>query len=87
VPRERLLVLRSEDLYADPATVYAQVLGFLGLDAFNPAEFAVHTRRVDRAEPPAEAVRALREHFAPHNARLADLLAWPDPWPGGRSAT
>jgi hypothetical protein len=87
VPRERLLVLRSEDLYADPTTVYAQVLGFLGLDAFTPAEFAVHTRRVGRAEPPAEAVRVLREHFAPHNARLADLLGWPDPWPGGRSAT
>jgi Sulfotransferase domain len=84
VPRERLLVLRSEDLYADPAAVYARVLRFLGLDAFTPAEFAVHTRRVDRGGPPPEAARFLRDYFAPHNARLADLLGWPDPWPGER---
>ncbi|MFC0534079.1 sulfotransferase family protein [Phytohabitans kaempferiae] len=81
VPRERLHVVRSEDLYADPAAVYAGVLSFLELDPFTPAEFAVHTRRVDRGGPPEEVARTLREHFTPHNARLTDLLGWPDPWP------
>jgi hypothetical protein len=81
VPRERLHVVRSEDLYADPAAVYAGVLEFLGLEPFTPPEFAVHTRRVDRTGPPDDAVAPLRDHFAPHNARLADLLGWPDPWP------
>jgi hypothetical protein len=81
VPRERLHVLRSEDLYADPAAVYAGVLEFLDLEPFTPPEFAVHTRRVDRSSPPPEVARQLREHFAPHNARLADLLGWPETWP------
>jgi hypothetical protein len=84
VPRERLHIVRSEDLYADPATVYAGVLEFLGLKPFTPAEFAVHTRRVDRSAAPADVVRSLREYFAPHNERLADLLGWPDPWPPAR---
>jgi hypothetical protein len=81
VPRERVHVIRSEDLYADPAEVYAGVLAFLGLDPFAPPEFAVHTRRAERSGPPPDAAHSLREHFAPHNARLADLLAWPAPWP------
>ncbi|MDQ7904989.1 sulfotransferase [Phytohabitans sp. ZYX-F-186] len=83
VPRDRMLVLRSEDLYADPAAVYAQVLAFLGLAPFTPPEFAVHTRRVDRDGPPPEVARELRAHFAPHNDRLADLLGWPRTWPSG----
>lgn len=31
-PAERLLILRSEDLYEDPDRVYGEVTGFLGLD-------------------------------------------------------
>ncbi|MEU3456314.1 sulfotransferase [Micromonospora sp. NPDC006766] len=83
VPRERLLVLRSEDLYADPAGVYAQTLRFLDLEPFVPPAFARHTRRVDRG--PSELTDALRAElaaeFAPHNARLAALLGWSQTWP------
>ncbi len=43
-PSDRLLVLRSEDLYADPAAVYGQVLDFLGLDAHSPAELSGFNR-------------------------------------------
>lgn len=81
VGRERVHVIRSEDLYADPAAAYAGVLRFLELEPFTPPEFAVHTRRADRAGPPCEVARQLRADFAPHNARLADLLGWRDPWP------
>ncbi|SDZ24952.1 Sulfotransferase domain-containing protein [Micromonospora pattaloongensis] len=83
VPRERLLVLRSEDLYADPAAVYGELLRFLELPPFTPAAFARHTRRVDPG-PSAltDALRAdLSAYFAPHNARLATLLGWPNTWP------
>ncbi|MEV7226885.1 sulfotransferase [Polymorphospora sp. NPDC051019] len=82
VPRERVLVLRSEDLYAEPARVYADVLRFLDLDPYTPDGFARHTRRVDRGESGlTDAVRAeLAGHFAPHNARLADLLGWSSTW-------
>jgi hypothetical protein len=81
VPRERLHVIRSEDLYADPAAVYGGVLEFLGLDPFTPAEFAVHTRRADRSGLPSGVARSLREYFTPHNDRLADLLGWSRTWP------
>ena len=83
IPRERLHAIRSEDFYADPAAVYAEVLAFLGLEPFTPPEFAVHTRRVDRSGPPPEVVSRLRGEFAPHNDRLADLLGWKAPWPSG----
>ncbi|WP_433527954.1 sulfotransferase family protein [Micromonospora sp. CA-263727] len=83
VPESRLLVLRSEDLYADPATVYAKVLNFLDLAPFRPPGFARHTRRVDRG--PSELTDPLRGElaagFAPHNARLAALLGWSQSWP------
>lgn len=85
VPRERVHVVRSEDLYADPATVYGELLRFLGLDPFVPAAFERHTRRRGAARSAlTPTVRArLTDHFAPHNARLATLLGWSDPWPAG----
>lgn len=39
-PRQQVLVLRSEDLYADPGLVYNQVLDFLDLKSFLPKELA-----------------------------------------------
>lgn len=81
VPRERIMVVRSEDFYADPASTYAELLEFLDLEPFLPPRFAQHTRRVERGGPPAEVARALRDYFVPYNARLAELLGWPDPWP------
>jgi hypothetical protein len=83
LPADRVLVLRSEDLYADPAAAYARVLRFLDLAPFTPAAFARHTRRVDGADGGfTDGLRAdLADYFAPHNARLAELLGWPRTWP------
>nr|MDT0658478.1 sulfotransferase [Micromonospora sp. DSM 115978] len=83
IDRDRILVLRSEDLYTDPASAYARVLAFLGLAPFTPAAFDRHTRRTNRAAGElTEAVRtSLSTYFAPHNQRLATLLGWPDTWP------
>ncbi|MFJ5602491.1 sulfotransferase family protein [Micromonospora parva] len=84
VPRERIHVARTEDLHADPAGTYGEIVRFLGLPAFTPEAFTRHTRRVDPGV--SELTPALRERlseqFAPHNARLAALLGWPDPWLG-----
>ena len=46
--RERVLVLRSEDLFADPPRVYAEVLEFLGLPQYDPGRFDAFGREVRR---------------------------------------
>lgn len=39
-PADQLLILRSEDLYADPGAAYSRVLDFLGLGPHLPAELS-----------------------------------------------
>jgi hypothetical protein len=72
-PREQFLILRSEDLFAEPAARYAELLGFLGLRAWEPAEFAVRNRASYAPIDPELRAR-LEERFAEPNARLARLL-------------
>jgi Sulfotransferase domain len=74
-PPDRFLVLRSERLLADPARSYARVLAFLGLPAWTPSSFPIHTRR-SPVPPvmPADVRRRLEEHFAPATRQLEELL-------------
>jgi hypothetical protein len=72
---DRLLVLRSEALFADPARGYRRVLGFLGLQAWAPSAFPIHTKQSPLPRGmPAATRRRLEEHFAPANERLEALL-------------
>ena len=80
-PAEQVLVLRSEDLYADDAAVLAQVRGFLGLDAERPAETKQWNRTGSSDLDPGLA-RELADRLAPSVAALTELLDWPaEPWP------
>ena len=80
-PAERVLVLRSEDLYADDAGVLAQVRGFLGLEAERPAETKQWNRTGSSDLDPGLA-RELSDRLASSVAELTALLGWPaDPWP------
>jgi len=88
-PRERVLVLRSEELFADPASTVAQLEHFAGLAPGRQVSFrnwsmpsaadrsTVPTPTVDASD--RDALDELRTFFEPHNARLADLLQV-DPW-------
>jgi len=58
-PRDRVLVLRSEDLYADPAAVYGAVLGFLDLDPHVPDELSGWNRTTNDPVDPALRERLL----------------------------
>lgn len=71
-PPQQVLVLRSEDLYADPGVIYRQVLDFLGLSPFLPAQLAgwnqapkptvsneLRRRLLDELRPDIEAVEEL----------------------------
>jgi hypothetical protein len=78
-PRERFLILRFEDLVADPLAVLNQSLAFVGLP---PAEAVdLEARNTRRYPPMAEATAArLREYYEPWNRRLEALLDRPTGW-------
>lgn len=78
-PREQILVIRSEDLYKRSAETFARVAQFLEISPEAPIPFTVHNRT---SGPPLDPAirRRLSRHFAPLNARLADLLGWDPGW-------
>ncbi|MEO8295265.1 MAG: sulfotransferase domain-containing protein [Gemmatimonadota bacterium] len=81
-PREQILVLRSETLFAEPAKVMAQVCRFIGVDsALDTREY--EPRNVggyDPAKVPVEVYEALTAFYAPHNERLYSLLGRDMKW-------
>lgn len=73
-PREQLLVVRAEDFRARPGDIYAEIVAFLGLRPWQPAEFPPRNRASYAPIDPALRAR-LEERFAEPNAHLARLLA------------
>ena len=75
-PREQMLVLRFEDLVKDALAVLNRTLAFLQLSAVTSARLEA---RNTRKYPPMSAATAQRlaAVYAPHNARLAQLLGEP----------
>jgi Sulfotransferase domain len=73
VPPSRLVVLRSEDMYAQPQAVYDEVTTFLGLPRqalLRPERYNYHPAQgidVDLRE-------SLAAYYEPHNRELEDLL-------------
>jgi hypothetical protein len=78
-PRERLLVLPSEELSNRPRETYGRVLDFLGAE---PHELDAFPRVFEREYAPMsrEARDRLRGYFAEPNRRLAELLGRDLPW-------
>jgi hypothetical protein len=78
-PREQVHIVRSEDLYQRSAETLSRVTAFLGISPVPSMPFAVHNQT---SGPPLEPAirRRLSEHFAPLNARLAELLGWDPGW-------
>jgi sulfotransferase family protein len=81
-PRERLLVLFSEELSKEPAETLRRAFEFLGLDADGVAFDAAPRRNVGGYEAAIEPSlrRRLEDAFAPHDARLRALLGRPPAW-------
>lgn len=75
-PEEQLRAVDAGRLFAEPAAVLAELLAFLGLDAWQPPAFGV--RNASRTEAPSDpaSIRALEAHFEPHQRRLRDLVGW-----------
>jgi hypothetical protein len=68
-PRERLLVLRSEDFYANQAAVYRTVQEFLGLPPFDLGRYATYNATRSAGMEPAMRAR-LSSYFRLHNRAL-----------------
>jgi hypothetical protein len=73
-PRDRMLVLRFEDLARDPLEVLGRTLDYLGLPRIEHVRLEARNTRKYPPMDPATAER-LREYFAPYEARLQALLA------------
>jgi hypothetical protein len=72
-PREQILILRSEDLFEDPAAALCEVARFLELKELPRRALPVRNAgNYRRSEIPEEGF--LRDYFAPHNQRLYALL-------------
>jgi hypothetical protein len=72
-PKEQLLVLSSERLFADPHGFFERVHQFLGLPGWEPNGY--EKRHVGTySQMDAETRERLVEYFRPHNRRLYDFL-------------
>ena len=84
-PRERLLLLRSEDLFADPAATLARTCSFLGLPAVDLATYATENEgtgvRASDDAIDADLRSWLDDQFAEPNRRLAELTDGAITWP------
>ena len=79
VGRERVLVVVSERMYADPVSTMNDVFAHLGIDPWPvPAEEHHNNRPAPKIDPAV--AEELRAYYAPHNAALADLLGVELPW-------
>lgn len=83
--KEQFLILRSEDLYSNPAEVVRLTLEFLGVPErdiktnkdYKQYRLARKTGYLSKDKPPAmdpEIREYLIDYFKPHNARLSALL-------------
>lgn len=83
-PREQLLVLRSEDLYAQTQAVYDTVCDFLGIPRFDlPSRTPHNATWRTRDDVPDDSARELRQHYVSRNSSLEDYLDIEIAWPTG----
>jgi hypothetical protein len=71
--RAQLLVLRSEDLYAEPRSTYARVQEFLGLTV-RDADRLEHHHRLPAPPMLAQTRQMLVDYYRPHNQALYEAL-------------
>ena len=73
-PREQLLVINSEDFYANPQPHFQKAIQFLNLDAWEPKTFKVFNASGGYEKMDDALRKKLAAHFRPHNERLFQLL-------------
>ncbi|MBI1784853.1 sulfotransferase domain-containing protein [Candidatus Sumerlaeota bacterium] len=71
-PREKILVLKTEDLEREGTSLLNRAFRFLGLPSFNVTDFEKHHLSQYAGMDPAIRKR-LADYFAPHNRKLEEL--------------
>lgn len=79
-PREQVLVSFAEDLFERPQDVAPLVYSFLGLPDFVPDRFPHARDSGNRSMPPGDVIAEMRAFYAPHDAKLRELLGRKLPW-------
>ena len=74
-PKERFLIIQSEEFLRNPSKIYYQTLRFLNLNMWEPNKFTLYKKRSyneNKIDP--EFKKYLSDFFKPHNERLFKLL-------------
>jgi hypothetical protein len=72
--KEQMLILKSEDLFRDPASIYQQVLEVLGLPIWNLKAYKNANPREYSSPLSSETRSCLTEYFQPYNEALYKYL-------------
>ena len=72
-PREQFLILKSEEFYAGPAALVNEVFVFLDVSPWTLTAYKKYNQMAYAAMDPATRAR-LGAFYAPHNARLYEVL-------------
>jgi hypothetical protein len=78
-PRDQILILRSEDFFAESSKTFQKVLGFLELPPCELSEYKQYNAR-EYSSMNAATRRRLIDYFEPHNRRLRELVGENFPW-------
>lgn len=86
LPPERLLVLRAEDLFAEPVTATRAVQEFLGLEPRSPGDLRARRKANDHPPVDSTVLRELTEFYEPWNRELYSLIDRDMQWETGVGA-
>ncbi len=74
-PRDQILVLRSEDLFGNPASTLEMIYDFVDVDnRFKNADLEPWNVGKNRSDVDASIYEYLDDYFRPHNQKLYDLV-------------
>lgn len=79
-PREQLLVINSEEFYANPQPHFVKAIEFLNLDAWEPKTFKVFNSGGGYEKIDDNLRKRLVDYFKPHNERLYQMLGVQYEW-------